>query len=150
MKKFLLLAFIVSSALISFGQSSKQVKWTFNSKKLADKTYEVTMTADIGGNWHMYSQNAGDGPQPTIFSFNKNPLLALDGNVKEVGKMKTVYEDVFKSDVRFYETTVSFVQTVKIKGAGKTNLAGKIEFMVCNDKTCLPPSEVPFTVAIGG
>lgn len=150
MKKFLLLALVISSALISFSQSSKQVKWTFNSKKLADKTYEITMTADISGNWHMYSQNAGDGPQPTIFSFNKNPLLTLDGAVKEVGKMKTVYEEVFKSDVRFYESTVSFVQTVKVKGAGKTNLAGKVEFMVCNDKSCLPPSEVPFTVAIGG
>jgi thiol:disulfide interchange protein DsbD len=150
MKKFVLIGLVLASSLTSFSQSTKQVKWTFNAKKISEKVYEVTWTADINGNWHMYSQNAGDGPQPTVFTFTKNPLINLDGKVKEVGKMQTVYEEVFKSDVRFYESTVSFVQLVKVKGTAKTNLAGKVEFMVCNDKTCLPPAAVEFAINIGG
>ena len=108
------------------------------------------MTADINPNWHMYAQDAGDGPQPTAFNFTKNPLLSLDGNVKEVGKMKKVYEDAFKSEVRFCEKSVNFIQVVKVRGNAKTNLSGKVEFMVCDDKSCLPPAEVPFAVNIGG
>jgi cytochrome c biogenesis DsbD-like protein len=150
MKHFLLIGSFIFSAFIVTAQSGKQVKWSFTSRKIADKTYEVHMTANINGNWHMYAQDAGEGPQPTAFNFTKNPLLSLDGNVKEVGKMKKVYEEAFKSEVRFYEKSVNFVQVVKVKGSAKTNLAGKVEFMVCDDKQCLPPTEVPFAVNIGG
>jgi hypothetical protein len=150
MKQFLLFSFLIFSGFAVFAQSGKQVKWSFAAKKIADKTYEIHMTADINGNWHMYAQDAGDGPQPTAFNFTKNPLLSLDGGVKEIGKMKKVYEDAFKSEVRFYEKSVNFVQIVKVKGSAKTNLSGKVEFMVCDDKQCLPPTEIPFAVNIGG
>ena len=143
-----ILAFIVSVTL--FAQSDKQVKWTFESKKITENTFEVHMTAEVNGNYHIYSQNAGDGPLATSFNFNKNPLLAVDGSVKEVGKLVKKYEEVFSSDVRFYEKKVDFVQVVKVKGKAKTSLAGKVEFILCNDKECLPPSTVNFKVAVGG
>ncbi len=60
------------------------------------------------------------------------------------------FEAAFKSDVRYFENSVTFVQQVKVKGKAKTNLAGKVEFMVCNDRECLPPSTVNFKVAVGG
>ena len=144
---FVLLIFCVATVS---AQSTKQVKWTFTSKKVSENTYEVLMTANINGNYHMYAQNPGDGPVPTSFAFNRNPLLQLDGKVKEVGNIKKVYEDAFGSEVRFYEKTVSFVQQVKVRGSAKNNLAGKVEFMVCNDKECLPPATVDFNVNIGG
>jgi Disulphide bond corrector protein DsbC len=150
MKKLytVLMALLCSFAV--FAQSDKVVKWTFESKKIAANTYEVHMTAEVGGNYHIYAQNAGDGPLPTTFNFTKNPLLSMDGLVKEEGKQKKIYEEVFKSEVRFYEKKVDFVQLVKLKGKAKTNLAGKVEFIVCNDKECLPPSTVNFKVAVGG
>jgi len=149
MKHILLFSFLFLSGFVVMAQSGKQVKWSFTAKKVADKTYEVHMTADINPNWHLYAQDAGEGPQPTAFNFTKNPLLSFDGNVKEVGKMKKVYEDAFKSEVRFYEKSVNFIQIVKVRGTAKTNLAGKVEFMVCDDKQCLPPTEVPFAVNLG-
>jgi hypothetical protein len=144
---FALFSFIVSTVS---AQSTKQVKWSFTSKKIADKTYEVMMTANINGNYHMYALNPGEGPVPTSFAFNRNPLLQLDGKIKEVGNMKKAYEDAFGSEVRFFEKTVSFVQQVKVRGSAKNSLAGKVEFMVCNDKECLPPATVDFSVNIGG
>ena len=88
MKKCYLLILSLVTAFAVSAQSSKQVKWAFTSKKMADKTYEVHMTANINGNCHMYAQNVGvEGPLPTAFTFTKNPLLSLDGKVKEVGKL---------------------------------------------------------------
>ena len=145
---FTVLAFLVSSAL--FAQSNKQVNWTFSSKKIADKTYEVKMIANIKGDYHMYAQNAGEGPVPTSFSFNRNPLLSLDGKVKEIGKVKKVYEEAFSTEVKYYEKSVEFIQVVKVRGSAKSNLAGKVEFMVCNETQCLPPATVDFNVSIGG
>jgi hypothetical protein len=100
MKQFLLICSVFLTGLASYAQSGKQVKWSFNAKKIADKTYEVRMTADINSNWHMYAQDAGEGPQPTAFNFTKNPLVTLDGNVKEVGKMKKVFEEARRRGIK--------------------------------------------------
>lgn len=151
MKKLSLFIILLLAGVTIFAQSSKQVKWAFTSKKVADKTYEVHMTATINGNFHMYAQNVGvEGPLPTAFVFTKNPLLQLDGKVKEVGKLVKKYESTWSGNVNYYEKSVNFVQTVKVKSAAKTNLAGKVEFMVCDESRCLPPGEVEFSVTIGG
>ena len=59
-------------------------------------------------------------------------------------------EAAWGHDVKYYEKTVDFVQVVKLKTNVKTSLAGKVEFMVCNDQQCLPPADVDIKVNIGG
>ena len=151
MKKTILLALIVLSGTIAIAQSSKQVNWVYSARKVADKTYEIHMTATIGGDYHLYAQDAGgDGPIPTTFNFTKSPLFALDGTVKEKGQIVKKFESAWNHNVNYYEKTVDFVQVVKLKSNVKTTLAGKVEFMVCNDKECLPPADVDIKVNIGG
>jgi thiol:disulfide interchange protein DsbD len=150
MKVTLLSLLITMIGAVAMAQSSSQVKWAFTAKKIADKTYEVHMAATVGGGWHIYSQNVGvDGPIPTKFEFVKNPLVTLDAKVNESGKLISKNEEVWGGVVKYYENTVTFVVKVRIKG-GKTKLAGKVEYMVCNDEKCLPPAETEFSVAIGG
>jgi hypothetical protein len=151
MKKTILLALVVGSGTIAIAQSSKQVSWVYSAKKVADKTYEIHMTATIDGDYHLYAQDAGgDGPIPTTFNFTKSPLFALDGMVKEKGQIVKKFESAWNHNVNYYEKTVDFVQVVKLKSNVKTTLAGKVEFMVCNDKECLPPADVDIKVNIGG
>jgi thiol:disulfide interchange protein DsbD len=151
MKKFYLLFLLLVFAAAVNAQSAKQVQWEYSAKKIADKTYEVHMTASIGSNYHMYAQNAGvEGPLPTAFKFVNNPLVTLDGKVKEAGKLIKKKEEVWGGNVQYYENSVDFVQVVKLKGNIKTNLAGTVEFIVCNDSRCLPPSTIEFKVNIGG
>jgi hypothetical protein len=130
-------------------QSSQEVKWAYTAKKIADNTYEVHMTAVIGGDYHLYAQDAGgDGPIPTAFTFTKSPLFSLEGKVKEQGRLIKKYESAWNHDVKYYQNTVDFIQVVKLKGNWKTSLAGKVEFMVCNDRQCLPPSDVDIRVSV--
>lgn len=151
MKRIILFTFFALSVVAVTAQSSSQVKWAYSAKKISDKTYEIHMTATLGGNWHIYSQNVGvEGPIPTKFTFTKNPLLVPDTKVNEIGKLISKEEEVWGGKVRYYEKTVDFVTKVKVKGNTKTKLAGKVEFMVCDDEKCLPPSEVDFVVNIGG
>ncbi|MBN8854726.1 MAG: hypothetical protein BGO55_20515 [Sphingobacteriales bacterium 50-39] len=144
------LALLMGTLVMAQSGSATQVQWSYTAKKISDKVYEIHMIAKIGGGWHMYSQNGGDGPVSTSFTFTKNPLLAPSGKVREVGKMVTKFEEAFKSNVRYYENMVEFVQTVQLKGKAKTSLAGKVEFMVCNDHECLPPTDVNINVNVGG
>jgi thiol:disulfide interchange protein DsbD len=140
-----------ATAFSIMAQSSKQVQWAYSAKKVADKTYEIHMTATVGNGFHLYAQNAGvDGPQPTHFEFVKNSLVTIDGKVKENGKLIKKFESAWSATVNYYEHTVDFVQVVKLKGNVKTSLSGSVEFMVCDDSKCLPPSIVEFKVNIGG
>lgn len=144
---------LLSLSLSGFAQvgSAKQVSWTFATKKIGDKKYEVKMTATIAGNYHLYAQIAGvEGPIPTTITFTPNPLLSMDGKPVEQGKKITKMEEAWGGKVNFYEKTVTFVQVVNAKTKAKTSLNGKIDFMVCDDELCLPPAEVPFKIAIGG
>jgi len=151
MNKAILLAASLLAGSIGMAQSSKQVNWTWSAKKIGDKTYEVHMIATIGGDFHMYAQDAGgDGPIPTSFTFTKNPLFILDGGVKEKGQLVKKFESAWNHDVKYYERTVDFVQVVRLRSNVKTSLAGKVEFMVCNDHECLPPADVDIKVNIGG
>jgi len=137
--------------MVLMAQSSKQVTWNYSAKKISEGVFEIHMTATVAGNYHIYSQSlAVDGPIATSFKFTKNPLLVLDGKVKEQGTAIKKMEAVWNGNVTYYENTVDFVQIVKIKGKAKTNVSGSTEFMVCNERQCLPPSEVTFKVDLGG
>ena len=134
----------------AIAQIENPVKWTYTSKKIADKTYELHMTATLDGKWHIYAQNAGEGPEPTTFSFTKNPLVKLDDKVKEVGKLEKMYDPNFKSELKFYSSKVDFVQKVKVKSSAATVVKGTVSYMVCDDRKCLPPKEIPFSIKVGG
>lgn len=149
----ILLACLISLGVNSYAQmgSAKQVSWIYSSKKIADKTYELQITANITGNYHLYATKAGvEGPVATTFTFSPNPLLAFEGGIIEKGKRITKREEAWDGNVNFFEKTVTFVQKVKTKSNAKTNVNGKVEFMVCNDDLCLPPSEIIFKIPIGG
>ena len=150
MKHFLCLALGLYAFFGSSAQSSKQVQWNYSVKKIADKTFEVHMSATISGGFHLYAQDAGgDGPLATTFTFSPNPLVVMNGKVKETGNLISKYESAWKHDVKYYEKSVDFVQVIKLKANAKTDFAGKVEFMVCNDHSCLPPSEVEIKVNVG-
>ena len=150
-KKFSILFAVFSIIMLSASaQMENPVQWSYSAKKIADKTYELHITANLEGKWHIYAQDAGEGPVPTEFSFATNPLVKMDGKVKEVGKLEKSYDPNFKSVLKYYGSKVDFVQKVKLKSNATTVVAGTVTYMVCNDKKCLPPKDVPFSVKVGG
>jgi thiol:disulfide interchange protein DsbD len=149
MKKVITAAFLIFFSNLLFAQVQNPVEWTATSKKIADKTYEVRLTANINKGWHIYSQTTPDGgPVPTNISFTKNPLVTLNGHAKEIGKLEEHNEPLFGVDVKQFSNKVDFVQVVKLKAPVKTSVNVAVEFMVCNDKQCLPPSTRKFSVAL--
>lgn len=148
MKQFFLLASIVFGALSLQAQQANPVSWTFSSKKIGDKQYELHMTATIQKGWHLYSQTQPEDAIaiPTGFKINNNPLLALDGAIKEEGKMEKFHDAKLELSANQYSNKVNFVQVVKLKANAKTNVTGTVEFQTCNDEKCLPPKKVNFTI----
>jgi DsbC/DsbD-like thiol-disulfide interchange protein len=149
MKKFIGFIIIILSATVANAQLSP-VTWSFTAQKTADKTYEVHMRATIQQGWHLYSQTQPENAIaiPTSFTVNNNPLLTLNGKIKEVGKIEKFHDAKLDISANQYSNMVDFVQTVKLKAKAQTNLSGSVEFQTCDDKKCLPPKTVTFSVAL--
>jgi hypothetical protein len=130
-------------------QVQDPVKWNYSAAKKSDKNYVVTISATLAPDWHIYSMHTPNGgPVATIFNFKKNPLINLNGKVTENGNLKTVHDDIFGVDVKYYAETVTYVQQIVLKSPVKTNLTGSVKYMVCNEKMCMPPKTVPFNIQI--
>jgi len=149
MKKLVFLVCLVLFSAVSFAQLNPVI-WNFTATKIKDKTYEIRLTANIQNGWHLYSQNQPKDAIaiPTTISINKNPLISLDGKIKELGKMEKFKDETLGVSAHQYSNKVDFVQVVKIKSKAKTNVTGTIEFQTCDDKKCLPPKTINFNLAL--
>ncbi|WP_159024136.1 protein-disulfide reductase DsbD domain-containing protein [Formosa sp. L2A11] len=141
MKKIiLLLVLIISSAVNS--QILEPVKWDTTVNKISATEYELVATATIDQGWHLYAQSVPEnGPIPTTFTFKGNKNFLKKGNTQE-GKGHVVNDPVFEMEIKFFETKAAFKQRIKVKGVVPFKVNGTVEFMMCDDTRCLPPTEV--------
>jgi hypothetical protein len=145
MKKLYIALLLLVAGFAGQAQILNPVKFTYTAKKTGANEYEVRIKAAIDNSWHMYSAyNPEAGAGPTLVTFSGIEKVGL---LKEVGKIKTIYDKNFKTNQKYFENTVDFVQVVKVK-AGAKKVEGAIEYIVCNDKKCLPPKEVPFEIKL--
>jgi thiol:disulfide interchange protein DsbD len=136
MKKTLALLLLITT--ISYSQILEPVKWTTETKKISESEYDLIIIATIEPNYHLYSQKVpDDGPLPTVFIFEKSNNYELIGNTTEE-KGHTVYDTVFKLNVKYFDTKATFRQRIKVKNSSSFKIIGEIEFMTCNDSNCVP------------
>jgi DsbC/DsbD-like thiol-disulfide interchange protein len=148
MKKVLLLMIVLMLSAGAYAQIEAPVKWSYAAKRLSNNEAVILLRATIQDGWHIYSLNVGDGgPIKTSFKFAPSQEYAAVGKTAEPTPIKK-YEDAFKMDVTYFEKTVTFQQKIKLKSAKATSVKGQLEYMTCNDKKCLPPEDVDFTVAL--
>lgn len=149
MKKIGALLSVIWISVAAAAQIQDPVDWSYSVKKVSADTYTFTATANIEGDWHIYSQTTGKGgPVPTKIIFKKNPLITVVAATKETGKVKQVYDELFKTNVRYIGETATYTQTIKVRAGLKTNISGSVEYMVCDDRQCLPPSKKTFDLKL--
>ncbi|UKT63441.1 protein-disulfide reductase DsbD domain-containing protein [Pedobacter mucosus] len=143
----LLFAMVFFSIAGAFAQIEKPVTWSYAAKKVSKTEAILYLKATIDSKWHIYSQNIKDGgPVKTTFNFSPSKDFSVVGKTIEP-KAITKYESTFKMNVSYFENAVVFQQKIKLNKAS-TAVKGKVEFMVCNDRQCLPPEEVEFSIPV--
>jgi len=148
MKKITLaLSLVLFTVMGAFAQIEKPVTWSYAAKKVSSTEAVLYIKATIDDKWHIYSQNMQDGgPIKTSFTFSPSKDFSLIGKTIEPKAIKK-YESTFKMNVSYFENAVVFQQKIKLNKSA-TSVKGKVEFMVCNDKQCLPPDEVEFSIPV--
>ncbi|MDB2443077.1 protein-disulfide reductase DsbD family protein [Flavobacteriales bacterium] len=133
--------------VVSFGQIQDPVKWNFELGAVVENEVDLILTATIEEGWHMYAQDAGEGPVSTNFTFFENTAIQYIGNVNE-GIPQEEYDPNFESVLRYFETKAVFTQRIKLLSNESSIVKGEFEFMVCNSAMCLPPEWVDVEVAL--
>jgi len=140
--KRLSLIIVLMITTIGFSQIHNPIKWSTSVKKISDTEYELIATANIENGWHLYSQTVAEGgPIPTTFTYNSNKNYLKKGNTKE-DEGSTVNDKVFDMRIKYFDKKAEFKQRIKLKTEKSFTIEGTVEFMVCNDTNCLPPTEV--------
>ena len=136
--------------LAAVNAQQQKISWSFTAKKLAENKFELHLTATPPMGWHVYSQLTPEGgPIPTDFKFTTNALVNVaNTKPKEIGKLISYFDKNFKVDVKYFEGKVDFVKIVSVKGKFKTNISGSVESMICNDRTCMPPTSEKFNIPL--
>lgn len=123
------------------------IKWTASAERKNATEAEITFTAKLDKGWHLYSQQLPeDGPIPTTFTFVDLADAKLKGKVSEP-KGKEEMDPNFGMVVKYFDGSPRFIQKISV-GEEAVTVKAEVEFMVCDDKRCLPPDVMEFTINI--
>ena len=148
--KSVLSVLLVLFAFQSFSQILEPVKWSFDSKQ-DGKEVQLIFKATIEDHWHLYDTFLPEGgPVATSINYNDTTKFEFVGDLKKIPEPTETFDETFQMDLRYFSNQVEFIQTIKLKTDDPVKIAGYVEFMCCNDETCLPPTEADFSFALNG
>ena len=124
------------------------VSWDFNYEKKNTKQFELIFTATIEDKSHIYSMDIpSGGPIPTTFRFDAVQGFKLDGKPYEVTKPEEIFDEAFGFKIKTFSHKAEFRQKISANSPSFT-VSGAVNFMACNNATCLPPKDVEFSLKI--
>jgi thiol:disulfide interchange protein len=151
-KLFLFFSGLILIPLFTFSQILDPVKWSFKVEQTSPGEATLVMTARIDKKWHLYSQyipKDKEGPIETSFNFEKSNNYELIGKVSEPKGIEE-NDPMFDMVIKYFADQAAFKQKIKVLTSKDFSIKGSLEFMCCDDKQCLPPTEVEFAFDIKG
>jgi len=133
----------------SFGGAEEQVKWSLKvvpADAKPGETVDIQVTANIARGWHIYSLNPLEGetgPLPTTITLDTADLIP-EGKLTQPTPRRKM-DNAFGIVVESFEGKPTFIQRARVPAdapVGARPLVAKVRFMVCNDRSCLPPTTV--------
>ncbi|MBK9512186.1 MAG: hypothetical protein IPO05_00830 [Flavobacteriales bacterium] len=141
---------LISLLLAAWMPSTPPVHWSFSAQRQADGSVAVHCDAVLDAGWHIYATvlPGNEGPIPTAVRILPSTGHGPASAIQEPIPMEE-YDPNFAMVVRYHDGSPRFTTTVSPTVPSTSLIVkGEVEYMVCNDKTCLPPVIVPFEVTI--
>jgi len=116
----------------------------------AGETVKIIVAAKLDEGWHIYSltQPPG-GPLKTTITLAPNAIFEKTGAFTGPAP-KRAHDPAFDIITESHEGTVEFAALVTLKrdaAAGKQTVEGKVNYMVCDATSCMPPATDAFSAA---
>lgn len=133
MAPFFLLAQIPDPVKFSVSESPDTVK--------AGEVFSIKISADIEGDWHLYSilNDKDAGPFPSEFSPKSENFVFADAVTESEADIE--FDPNFEAELGWHSQFAEFIIPVAVKEnlSGIQNLELEVFYQVCDDRVCLPP-----------
>lgn len=147
MRKIILMAVSLLITATSFAQNNP-VSWRYSINDLGEDMRQIVIEAKIEAGYHLYDMGPySGGPNATVFTFDIQGDASLVGQVEYLTQPHRAYDPSFDMDVGSFEGSARFSQKIKLSGDASVNL--NIEWMCCNDVSCIPPTDTDFVINLG-
>lgn len=144
----LLLALIISiCATTSVAQILTPIEWDTEFTITDDNTATATFKATIEDGWHLYALDLpADGPIATSVIWEELWGIEPIGEITPNHAAHREIDMLFHLELGWWTKSVTLTQKFKITtDNGRIGGRGHINFMACNDQSCLPPNKKEFT-----
>ena len=149
LKKIVCLSALLLAALHGTAQPADPVSWSVAVSESGDGISRIVFKARIAEPWHMYDTGPYDGgPNATAFTFEPNADVTLLGGIEQLSKPVRVYDSLFAMEIGYFEKSAEFVQKVRVAPGRETTLKAVVEWMACDDESCLPPADRTFSIPL--
>lgn len=128
---------------------AQEVGWTGSVEPLGGAEYELRFEAAIPSGFHMYDMGPYEGgPNPTVITLSPEAGVELVGSVEQRTKPHRYFDQMFGMEIGTFSGKVLFTQRVRLTAA-QAKVRAAIEWMICDDKSCMPPSDTELTLVVG-
>lgn len=147
-KKSIISLVVVLMSLVASAQPNL-VKWKASTSHIKDNIYEIVLDAKIEKGWHMYDMGPYDlnGPNATIVKATSLEGATAEGAAFQKLKPTKVFDEVYKLEIGYFDGRARFAQKVKLNKEDAT-VKMYVEWMICDDTSCMPPTDSTFTIKI--
>ena len=148
-RKFFILIFGVFCLFPVSAQIFDPVKWQSSVENVTATGADLKFTATIESGWSMYANDIPEGgPIPTSFVFESNPAFALVGGIEQVTKPEVKDDPHFNMKIGTFQIAAVFRQKIKILKSESFVVNAQVEYMCCNNVSCLAPKQIDFSIKI--
>ena len=146
-KKLFLSTVALLVGCVAFAQMENPVSWSGKAEKLSENLYEIVLTGEISGDWHIYDLGPyTDGPIATSVVVAGEGVKAVDAPYIKTAVHKA-YDENFGMEIGTCESGVQVAQKVEVTGEAPVAKL-TIEWQTCSTGSCLPPTDEEITVKL--
>ena len=146
-KKLFLSTVALLVGCVAFAQMENPVSWSGKAEKLSENLYEIVLTGEISGDWHIYDLGPyTDGPIATSVVVAGEGVKAVDAPYIKTAVHKA-YDENFGMEIGTCESGVQVAQKVEVTGEAPVAKL-TIEWQTCSTGSCLPPTDEVITVKL--
>ncbi len=145
MKRGILFSLMLLLGLVAHAQILEPIHWDVKLASTNSIDYQVRFHATIDEGWHLYNMDLPEGgPVSTSFEFETKQGFTLNGKPTTTGKPVVKKDPQFDMILSWFVNDVVFIQKLKVTDPKTFHVKGHVQFMACNDESCLPPSPFDF------
>jgi len=132
------------------GVSAQQIAWSSSVEPLGGDTCRIVLEAAIPASYHLYDMGPYEagGPNATSIRFLPADGVRYDGGVRQLSTPERHYDELFGMEIGTFSGRARFAQQA-ILSVPEAEVRAEVEWMICNDNTCLPPEDTVLTVRVG-